>query len=162
MKRLLGMALLLFAAFGFLFAAKDVADMHGRRGTKATSPEPLLIAGDAGDGCRIDVFFFYGNAECPTCDIIREEATQVIESLQKKAHQDGPLHIAWNEVNVEEPGNEHYILDYGLYTTTVVLSDRRDPGRWKRLDEVWGLASNKSRLSGFIDREISEFAEGCE
>lgn len=162
MKRLIGISLLLFATAGFLTATADVLDMHGRRNDDE-KPERIAATEQeaSGSNCVIEVYFFYGNAECPTCDIIKEEASGVINALEENA-SDGPaLSLRWSEINVEEPGNEQYILDYGLYTTTVVLADSHDPERWERLDEVWDLASDRKQLSDFLRHEIIDFAKGC-
>ncbi|MGC9371904.1 MAG: nitrophenyl compound nitroreductase subunit ArsF family protein [Thermovirgaceae bacterium] len=162
MKRLIGISLILFAAAGFLTAAADVVDMHGRR-NDGEKPEQVAAPNKEayGNTCVIDVYFFYGNAKCPTCDIIKEEASRVIGALEQTASKEPALSLWWSEANVEEPGNEQYILDYGLFTSTIVLADRRDPERWKRLDEVWDLASNRKQLSDFLRHEIIEFAKGC-
>lgn len=161
MKRLIGIGLLLFAAAGFFIAGSDVWDMHGAQvGTVKAGQEQGKNQRD--QNCTIEIFFFYGNAECPTCDIIKEEATEVINQLQERDFE-GPMpNIRWTEINVEESGNEEYILDYGLYTTTVVLADRRDPERWKRLDQVWDMASDRNRLAEFIKGQILQFAKGCQ
>ncbi len=162
MKRLIGIGLLLFAAAGFITAAADVVDMHGRRNDDE-KPEKLAATDRDGSGstCFIEVYFFYGSAECPTCDIIKEQAYGVIDALEEDASNGPALSLDWTEINVEEPGNEQYILDYGLYTTTIVLADRHDPERWKRLDKVWDLASDRKQLSDFLQHEIMEFAKGC-
>jgi hypothetical protein len=161
MKRLIGIVLLLFAAAGFFIAARDVWDMHGGHvGTVTAGQETEKNQPD--QNCSIEIFFFYGTAECPTCDIIKEETTEVINKLQEGDFE-GPMpEIHWTEINVEEPGNEEYILDYGLYTTTVVLADHRDPERWKRLDQVWDMASDRNRLADFIKDQILQFAKGCQ
>lgn len=162
MKRLIGISLLLFAATGFIVATVDIVHIYGRR-NDVEKPEQLAATDQetSGNACVIEVYFFYGNAECPTCDIIKEEASRVIDALEQTA-SDGPApSLRWSEVNVEEPGNEQYILDYGLYTTTIVLADRQDPQRWKRLDKVWDLASDRKQLADFLRHEISKFAEGC-
>ncbi|MFP4481810.1 MAG: nitrophenyl compound nitroreductase subunit ArsF family protein [Thermovirgaceae bacterium] len=162
MKRLIGLVLLILAAGGFFAAGKDVVEMHGRRNAGEKAVE--LSENDqetVEKTCTAEVNFFYGSAECPTCDIIKEEAFEVIDTLEEGDIKGPVPAITWSEMNVEEPGNEQYILDYGLYTTTIVLADRRNPERWKRLDEVWDLASDRNRLFDFLRREILEFAEGC-
>jgi len=162
MKRLIGISLLLFAAAGFFTATADIVDMHDRRNdVEKTGQLPTTDQEASGNTCIIEVYFFYGNAECPTCDIIKEEASKVIDALEQVVPIGSAPPIWWFEVNVEEPGNEQYILDYGLYTTTIVLADHRDPERWKRLDEVWDLASDRKGLSDFLRHEIIEFAKGC-
>jgi hypothetical protein len=163
MKRLIGIILLVFAAAGFFVAAKDIARMHGGSVNANQLPQkPQMIDSTKRYSCDVEVFFFYGSAECPTCDIIREEASEVIGSLEKDEFGGDLPRIIWSEVNVEEPGNEKYIFDYGLYTTTIVVLDRNNPERWKRLDEVWNLASNRDRLSDFLRSEIVAFSKGCE
>ncbi|MGC9489604.1 MAG: nitrophenyl compound nitroreductase subunit ArsF family protein [Thermovirgaceae bacterium] len=162
MKRLIGISLLLFAAAGFLKATLDIVDMYDRRNEPEKSEQIATTDQEAsGNACAIEVYFFYGSAECPTCDIIKEEASRVIYALEQTA-SDGPKPtLRWSKVNVEEPGNEKYIMDYGLFTTTIVLADHHDPERWKRLDKVWDLTSDRKQLSDFLRQEIIEFAKGC-
>ncbi len=51
---------------------------------------------------KIVVYYFHGNARCPTCYKLENFAKSVVETDFANAIKDGKLE--WKTVNVEEPG----------------------------------------------------------
>ena len=65
--------------------------------------------------------------------------------------------LEWRAVNIEEPGNRHFIRDFQLYTRSVVVVDAKDPRRFKVLDRVWQLVRDKAAFQSYIEQEIRAF-----
>lgn len=85
--------------------------------------------------------------------------------MTKEIFQDpaGPFaRFSIREINVETPGNERYILDLGLYSTSVVLALESGGKiiRWKNLEDVWDLAGDEREFREYMIREIESFVGG--
>ncbi|MDO9509171.1 MAG: hypothetical protein Q7I97_07545 [Thermovirgaceae bacterium] len=152
LKRLTGFAILLFAIVGIAKAGSDIfRDISGNSGTVS------VIAADTSDSLKSGeylVFFFDGNSPCPVCERILKMTSNLMDS------NIGPLvHFSIREVNVELPGNEGYILDLGLYSTSVVLALEADGKiiRWKNLEGVWDLAGDEKGFREYMLHEVEAF-----
>jgi hypothetical protein len=62
-------------------------------------------------------------------------------------------------VNVDEPENEHFIEDYGLYTRSLVLSEVVDgeETRWRNLDRIWELVGDPPAYDTYVREELAAF-----
>lgn len=70
--------------------------------------------------------------------------------------------VAFRVVNFEKPGNEHFLFDYDLYTTTIVLIERKggDQARWVNLQESWKHAEKKGDFKEYLTSAIRAFERG--
>jgi hypothetical protein len=109
---------------------------------------------------KIIVYYFHGNARCPTCYMLENYAKQALDASFGDALKDG--RIDWKVVNVEEGGNEHFGQDYSLYTKSVIISIRKDgkEASWKNLDQIWQLVHNEQTYKDYITREVKACLEG--
>ncbi len=114
----------------------------------------------AGATGKIIVFYFHGNARCPTCHNLENYARSEIESGFADAIKKGSLE--WRTVNVEIPGNEHFNDDYKLYTKSVIVSTIKDgkESSWKNLDKIWQLVHEESSYRAYIRNEVKACLEG--
>ena len=105
-------------------------------------------------------YYFHGNFRCPTC--------RKIEALSREAVQSGfpedlrAGRLVWHVINVEEPGNEHFIQDYQLFSKALVLvaKEGSKQTRWKNLQEVWTLVGNKEAFIKYVQAEIRAYLGG--
>jgi len=121
------------------------------------SPAPLE-AGDA--GWKVIVYYFHGNVRCITCVTIESYAKKAVEEGFPEALSSG--HLEWRVVNVEEPGNAHYVQDFQLTTRSVVLQRLVDgKGKeWKNLQRVWELIrGDKEDFLKYIQGETKGYLE---
>ncbi len=65
-------------------------------------------------------------------------------------------------VNMDDPKNEHYVTDYKLTNSSVVVSQVDDGKevKWVRLDEAWDLVSDETLFIDYIQKEIRTIMEG--
>jgi hypothetical protein len=127
--------------------------------TQSTPSTPAAAATQSAQR-KLVVYYLHGTYRCPSCN--------KIESLTKEAVQEGFAQaiakgrVELRVLNVEEPGNEHFVQDYKLYTKSVVLSDLKDGKelKWKNLEQVWTLLGNETKFIDYIQKEMKSYLEG--
>lgn len=103
------------------------------------------------------VYYFDSAKQCTTCDNLKSYALEAVQTYFPSQFESGE--ITWRVVDVDEPGNEHYLTEFGLYSKAVVLV-RFDDGkqsRWKNLESVWELVYDKPAYLKYMRDEIREF-----
>ena len=157
-KKILTALLLAFVlvSVGFLVVKQS--------GRGSSAPDPDTVAdptpGVSSDATpRLIAYYFYGMRRCATC---RRIETYTEEALQNGFTDDIEQgRLEWRPVNVEEPGNEHYMKDYELYTKSVVLvkgiGGRQ--ARWKNLERIWDLNTDKDAFQTYIREETLAYLE---
>jgi hypothetical protein len=121
-----------------------------------------LTSGVSSSGAAADefvAFYFHGNVRCATCRKIEAYARESIAQGFVDELDSGRL--AWRVINIEEPGNEHFIEDFQLVTRSVVLVEYRagEVVRWKNLDRVWQLVRDKERFVSYVQDGTKAFLE---
>jgi len=119
----------------------------------------LAVAAEASAGGTVTVYYFHGTFRCPTCHKLEQYAQEAIERNFKDALDSGKL--AFEVVNIESQGNEHYVSDYQLYTKSVVLSLTKDGKeiRSKNLDKIWEYVRNKNKYENYVRDEVAAFLQ---
>ena len=109
---------------------------------------------------KLIVYYFHGNARCPTCFKLESLAKSEIETDFADAIKSGKLE--WKTVNVEEKGNEHFAEDYKLYTKSVIVSTVKDgkESSSKNLDQIWQLIHDESEYRAYIRNEVKACLDG--
>ena len=153
-KRYFTFALLIFALLGLAKGGydifRDVSRQEGASVLSSGSQDPQSSA-------EFSLYFFEGNAPCSVCDQIRGMTKEILKDPE------GPLaNFSLREINVETPGNERYVLDLGLYSTSVVLALESGGKitRWKNLEDVWDLAEDRKAFREYMTREVESFVGG--
>lgn len=100
---------------------------------------------------------FRGGSYCPTCDIMQDLSSAMFARGELTGGYE------FETVNFEAPGNEHYIFDYDIYTTTIVLIERRDgvSVRWRNLEESWEWAETGESFEERLADAMARFAGGA-
>jgi hypothetical protein len=88
---------------------------------------------------RVVAYYFHNTQRCTTCLKIERLAEEALREQFAPALERGALE--WHTVNMEEAPNTHFVEDYGLVTSSVVLVDLE--GDWQRdwtlMGKVWDL-----------------------
>jgi len=124
--------------FGFLFSCGFIE-------ASSTSDKQLVV------------YYFHTNKRCKTCRNLENYAK---ESLQKNFSQQlGEGTIRWEVVNIDKSGNEHFVEEYGLFSSSIVLVKMKgnQPGQWKNLSRIWSLVKNKKAYMDYIHENIESF-----
>lgn len=150
MKRFVGTILLFFGCFSLAYAAWVT--------WKGPSARPETDAGQPRAG-QVLVYFIHGRAKCPTCDLILAHTRKALASSFRGETESG--RVVLRPVDVEKPGNEHFMADFGLYTTSVVLYTLGNNGkpRWDNLEKAWELAEKEESFISYFSAELRRFLQ---
>lgn len=137
-KRILvaGLILVVWSSYGLVFGSVD----------KSNS---TIIA-----------YYFITNVRCSSCMSIERLTGEAIKENFINELDSGRLQF--KVLNIDGPGNYHFVKDYKLYTKAVILSEVRDGKelRWKNLDKVWMLLRNERKFKKYVQDETSAFMAG--
>ena len=108
---------------------------------------------------KVVAYYFHGNMRCMTCRTIEAYAKEAIQAGFPEALKDGRLEF--RVVNVDEPGNEHFVQDYQLVTRSVVIAEFEGDKQkqWKNLQQVWELVRNKQAFLKYIQDQTGSYLE---
>lgn len=108
---------------------------------------------------KVVVYYLHTATRCVSCYRIENWTEAAVR--EDFAEELGTGLLEWKVLNVEEPGNEHFVEDYQLFTKSVVLSEVKDGRevRWKRLDRVWDLLGDEAAFRLYVDRELRQFLD---
>lgn len=153
-KKTAGYVILLLALAGFLKAGLDI---YGDIAPEGRGDQSTVIASGSGhpEGpTELVIYFFEGNAPCPVCEKIRGMTYELFQTDPEKLSL-----FSIRDVNVEEKGNERYVLELELFSTSVVLVEESEGRiyRWKNLTGVWDLAGDVEAFRYYMLREIEAF-----
>ncbi|MGB2601308.1 MAG: nitrophenyl compound nitroreductase subunit ArsF family protein [Candidatus Omnitrophota bacterium] len=117
---------------------------------------PIVFAEEASS---VEVYYFHTAMRCPSCHKIQQFTEEALQEGFPEELKSGEL--KYQVINVEEPGNEHYVEEYGLYTKSVVLSLQKGGKEveFKNLDKIWQLLNNKNKFVSYIQGETKSFVD---
>jgi hypothetical protein len=135
-----------------------------RAAARPNVPEPVAAAVPAPPPApapppTVFVTYFHTTARCASCLKI-EDLTNATMTTRFA----GPIaekRIVWRSLNLDEPANNHFAKDYGLYTKSVVVSEVKEGRevRWKNLEKVWDLLGDPAGFQGYVEREVQAFLD---
>ncbi len=129
----------------------------GPKPAPAPPSAPPAPAPAPADGRQVVVYYLHTTYRCVSCYRIENWTEAAVREGFPAETATGLLE--WKVLNVEEPGNEHFVNDYQLFTKSVVLSEVRGGReiRWKRLDRAWDLLGDEAAFRRYVDGEIRRF-----
>jgi hypothetical protein len=108
-------------------------------------------------GHKVVAYYFHGNIRCVSC--------VKIETLSRKAVTEGfpddlkSGRVEFQDVNVDDPQNLHFIEKYQLSSQSLVIVEIRDGReiRWRNLEKVWTLLDSERVFIPYVRNEVSGF-----
>jgi len=127
-------------------------------GSKAPSIPQAELAHVEDGHPSVIVYFFDSDKECTTCTNLKEYAYEALQTYFPSQLASGD--IAWRALNVDQPENEHYVTEFGLYSKSVVVVRIEDEQQteWKNLESIWDLVYDKPAYIEYIRAEVQDFA----
>ena len=124
----------------------------------------LLAAAPAAtgsDGHKVVAYYFHGAQRCKTCLHIESTAEKVLRERFGEELRAGQL--AWRTANIDRTENEHFVKDFQLVSSSVVLVelDGEKQVRFKVLDKVWQLARDDFEFEAYVGRETAAFLKNA-
>jgi hypothetical protein len=98
----------------------------------------------------IRVTYFSSDVRCATCVRIEHMTREVVERNFATELENGRIEI--QVVNLDGPGNAHFVQDYRLISKTVIVSDlaRGEEIRWENLQQVWTKQRDKQAFEAYV------------
>ncbi len=127
----------------------------GAWGVRTFSSARAAEAGVALPDDGIVVVNFHAATRCEACREIGTEAQSLVETDFADDLKSGRMN--WRVINYEEPGNKHFIEDYGLTTSTIVVVRRKEGSdvEWQRLDGVWEHVFDGPAMRAYLKTQIA-------
>lgn len=116
----------------------------------AAGPAPAIENG-------VVAYYLHPESRCATCLKIEELSRMAIEDGFPEALEQGQLQ--WLALNVDQPVNEHFMDDFELHTTSLVLAERKDGQtvRFKNCTRVWELVHSPMKFNSYVEAETAGF-----
>lgn len=158
MKQLATLVLSIFVlgSLGYLV----VSEIRGGSGAAPDGAGPATTeAEEAPPPFQVVAYYFHGTQRCTTCRTIEAYTVEALEAGFREELADGKLVL--RIVNIEEPGNEHFVEDFELSTRTVVLAAvvEGEQVEWASLPRVWELVGDREAFLAYIQSEAERFLE---
>ena len=98
----------------------------------------------------IQVTYFSSDVRCATCVRIERLTQECVERNFAAELQSG--RIAFRTVNLDGPGNEHFVKDYQLISKTVIVADLAQGQEvgWENLQNVWSKQRDEAAFEAYI------------
>ena len=142
------LAILTIASLAFAGSAETSRDTgsESAAGKEETQTEVVL-------------YYFHGTRRCNTCQTIESYAQEAVEGKFKDALQAGTLN--WTVLNTEEPDNAHFVKDFELVSSSLVLVevDGGEVVRHQVLQDAWTLVRDKPRFIEYVQGSVGEYLE---
>jgi hypothetical protein len=145
-KRILRFALIALAAVGcwaaFQQARQTVALPATRQAVVMNQPG---VVPDV-----IQVTYFSSDVRCANCVRIERLTREAVEKNFAPEIASGRLVL--QTINLDGPGNEHFVQDYQLISKTVIVSDRAkgQEVQWENLQEVWSKQKDEQAFEAYL------------
>jgi hypothetical protein len=104
----------------------------------------------------VTVINFHGEKRCRTCIGIGKLAKQTFDDEFAAEEKAGKVH--WQHINYDEPANAHYIKDYELVSSTVLVTLWKDGKevKWNRLDGVWDHVGDDPTFRAYVAQGVRD------
>ena len=155
-KRILKFALIALAGVGCWAAiqqARQAADLPAVRQTVVTTQPG--VAPDV-----IQVTYFSSDVRCATCVRIERLTRETVE--KNFAAEIASGRIVLNTINLDGPGNAHFVQDYQLISKTVIVSDRAkgQEVKWENLQDVWSKQKDEKAFEAYVVDAVRRHLSG--
>jgi hypothetical protein len=115
-----------------------------------------VAAGRPAKPDRVVAYYFHGTARCSTCRMIQAYTEKALATGFRDDLTNGRLEF--RQVNFQRSENRHFVQDYQLYTSSVVIARFRDGKKveWENLTDVWVLSESKSAFVSYLQRHVRD------
>lgn len=104
----------------------------------------------------VTVINFHGDKRCRTCIGIGTLAKKTLDEEFADEVIAGKVH--WEHINVDEAANAHYVKDYEIVSSTVLVTLWKDGKevKWKRLDGVWDHIGDEPTFRAYVAQGVRD------
>lgn len=107
----------------------------------------------------VSVINFHGNKRCRTCIGIGDLARKTID--QEFADEEKSGKVRWEHINYDEPAHAHYVEEYQLTSSTVVVTLWKNGKevKWNRLDGVWDHYGDEPAFHAYLTQGVRDLLQ---
>jgi len=104
-------------------------------------------------------YYFHRTQRCKTCLTMEAYAEDALREGLPAAVESGELE--WHAVNVEEPQHEHFVKEYDLYASALVVVEMEgnEVKRSKNLEQIWDLVGDETKFKTYVRDEALAYLE---
>jgi hypothetical protein len=104
-------------------------------------------------------YYFHRTQRCTTCLTMEAYAEDALREGLPDAFESGELE--WHAINVEEPKHEHFVKEYDLYASALVMAEMEggEVKRSKNLERIWDLVGDESKFKVYVRDEALAYLE---
>ena len=134
----------------------DMIVKEPRRGAGGAPPGRRLSAVE-GVEPDVIVYFFYNDIRCDVCLKLEDYAVEALETYFSDELASGA--VQWQMLSMDDPENEHFLIDFRLYSKSVVLVELDDGERvrFKNLEDIWDLVYDKPEYLDYMRANVLDF-----
>ncbi len=127
--------------------------------TGVASTAPAASGPARPSGRKLIVYYFHRTQRCRDCLNMEDYAHDALKDGFPNALESGA--IEWRAVNVEQPGQEHFVEKYDVTSSGVVLVDMRNGKQegWQKLVRVWELVDHEADFKAYVKTEARALLE---
>ena len=109
---------------------------------------------------KLVAYYFHRTQRCRTCLAMEAYAEEALIEAFPDAFASGDLE--WRALNVEDSENEHFVQDYGLTASALIMvrSENDETKEWNNLEDIWSLVRDKGQFKEYVEREAQDYLEG--
>lgn len=165
MKNVLGVVLLAFVVVALAWAllkpsevpvAEETATPPVEQADSTAADTAAVLPATAIDN-GVVAYYLHPESRCATCLKIEELSKMALEDGFPEALAEGKLQ--WLALNVDQPANKHFMDDFELHTTSLVLARRQDGEtvKFKNCTRVWELVHSPMKFNSYVESETAAF-----
>lgn len=128
---------------------------------EASDADSVANLASASEARTVIVYYFHRTQRCKTCLAMQEYAADALKDGLTDALDSGALQ--WRVENVEQPANEHFVGEYDLYASALVMAEMEGSTvrRSKKLEEIWDLVGDEWKFKEFVRDEALAYLDGA-
>ena len=109
------------------------------------------------DAKKVVVYYFHNTIRCATCMRIEEYSEFAILAGFSKELKNGT--IEWRGVNMQMPENQHFVKDFQLHMSSLVVVLYKDGKQvaWRNLEKIWGHVGNIDDFVKYVQNNVKAF-----
>lgn len=141
------------------FSRADILAAWKELGYDFETPGTDIARGAEEIDHQVIAYYFHGDMRCITCLAIEDQARTAIEKAFAQELESGTLQ--WRPINYDQPDNQHFIEEYDLATSSLVLvhADNGEQMEWKILADVWELVDLIDSFDQYVEDETRAYVD---
>jgi hypothetical protein len=112
---------------------------------------------------RVIAYYFHNTQRCMTCNKIERLAEGALRETFSAELAGGELE--WRVLNMEEAANAHFVDDYQLVASSLILVDTYDGQQldWINMDKVWQYVhDDEAEFKQYVATQARRYLESSE